>query len=382
MRSNFLLGWLVTLFFSCWGASPSLKAQAFEAVAAQESVDFQFFYDQLDLHGDWFEIDPYGLVWQPRVAQEDLSWRPYWYGEWIWSDYGWVWVSGENFGWITYHYGRWDFLERLGWFWVPDGVWGPAWVSWRENEQFVGWAPLPPETIQAEFEPEAVWDYQVDALPAEHYVYVQTAVLPYPVQQHALARAQVRSIHPTTRPVTRIRREEERLILDGPNRQRLERAMGRPLVRHQIRRNRDIHAGPTVRPRLVPGQSSSVVLNGPAVRRNPEARPRVRRMEQTPAGPRPTVITAATPAPAPVKAPEIRKRQNQAVITTIKQKEPQRREAIVERARQVQERARKNPATRRNVEAVREAAAQARAEGKSPAEIRQAIRERVRQNRQ
>jgi hypothetical protein len=28
---------------------------------------------------------------------------------------------------------------------VPDTEWGPAWVSWRSNDDYVGWAPLPPE---------------------------------------------------------------------------------------------------------------------------------------------------------------------------------------------------------------------------------------------
>src|SRR5882724_9477137 len=29
--------------------------------------------------------------------------------------------------------------------WVPGRVWGPAWVSFRYGESYVGWAPLPPE---------------------------------------------------------------------------------------------------------------------------------------------------------------------------------------------------------------------------------------------
>jgi hypothetical protein len=38
----------------------------------------------------------------------------------------------------------------VGWVWVPDYEWGPAWVSWRSNDDYIGWAPLPPE---------ATWDY-------------------------------------------------------------------------------------------------------------------------------------------------------------------------------------------------------------------------------
>src|SRR3977135_729720 len=34
-----------------------------------------------------------------------------------------------------------------GWVWVPGDQWAPAWVSWRQtdDEDYVGWAPLPPE---------------------------------------------------------------------------------------------------------------------------------------------------------------------------------------------------------------------------------------------
>ncbi|HEU5396486.1 MAG TPA: DUF6600 domain-containing protein, partial [Verrucomicrobiae bacterium] len=34
--------------------------------------------------------------------------------------------------------------NRWGWCWAPDTVWGPAWVSWRYNNSYCGWAPLPP----------------------------------------------------------------------------------------------------------------------------------------------------------------------------------------------------------------------------------------------
>ena len=39
---------------------------------------------------------------------------------------------------------RWVWARGLGWFWVPDVVWGPAWVAWRWGDAHIGWAPLPP----------------------------------------------------------------------------------------------------------------------------------------------------------------------------------------------------------------------------------------------
>jgi hypothetical protein len=53
-------------------------------------------------------------------------------------------MSNEPFGWITYHYGRWYYDNYYGWVWMPDDVWAPAWVEWRYDDDYIGWAPLPP----------------------------------------------------------------------------------------------------------------------------------------------------------------------------------------------------------------------------------------------
>jgi hypothetical protein len=54
-------------------------------------------------------------------------------------------MSEEPFGWATFHYGRWTRLRNIGWIWVPGDEWAPAWVSWRKSNDYIGWAPLPPE---------------------------------------------------------------------------------------------------------------------------------------------------------------------------------------------------------------------------------------------
>lgn len=108
---------------------------------SRSEVDFEFFYDELSPYGAWVEVEDYGYCFRPWV---DEGWRPYTDGYWADSDEGWVWVSNEPFGWLTYHYGRWAHTD-LGWIWVPGYEWAPAWVSWRESEQYIGWAPLPPE---------------------------------------------------------------------------------------------------------------------------------------------------------------------------------------------------------------------------------------------
>ena len=119
--------------------------------ATRESFDktqgssYATFYRKLEPYGDWIETGDYGYVWQPREAERSERWRPYTNGHWVYTDAGWTWVSDERFGWATYHYGRWARLRGIGWVWVPGDEWAPAWVSWRKSDEYVGWAPLPPE---------------------------------------------------------------------------------------------------------------------------------------------------------------------------------------------------------------------------------------------
>lgn len=123
-----------------------LLGSAFSAEAAQRSFGFGVqigaFYRPLAAHGQWIEVEPGFVVWRPAAVR--AGWRPYMAGRWVWSDYGWYWHSTEPFGWAVYHYGRWYYDDFYGWVWIPDDVWGPAWVEWRYNDSYIGWAPLPP----------------------------------------------------------------------------------------------------------------------------------------------------------------------------------------------------------------------------------------------
>lgn len=105
-------------------------------------ISISFIYDYLGNYGYWVYYNPYGYVWIPRGVGR--HWRPYTHGRWVWTEYGWTWVSHHPWGWIPFHYGRWGWDNRLGWFWVPDVVWAPAWVIWRFGDLYIGWAPLPP----------------------------------------------------------------------------------------------------------------------------------------------------------------------------------------------------------------------------------------------
>jgi hypothetical protein len=105
-------------------------------------ISIGFFYDYLSPFGAWVEFSPYGYVWCP--GRLGFGWRPYTHGHWVWTDFGWTWISDFEWGWAPFHYGRWGWDDDLGWFWVPGSIWGPAWVTWGWAGGYVGWAPLPP----------------------------------------------------------------------------------------------------------------------------------------------------------------------------------------------------------------------------------------------
>lgn len=108
----------------------------------QSYVNYDVFYESLSPFGEWIEIDYDLVVWRP--TRIDRDWAPYKRGQWMWTSDGWYWDSYEPFGWATYHYGRWHYDDYYGWLWFPDNKWAPAWVEWRYNDDYVGWAPLTP----------------------------------------------------------------------------------------------------------------------------------------------------------------------------------------------------------------------------------------------
>jgi hypothetical protein len=115
------------------------------ASPAQPDVNTSVFYNDLASYGTWAQQPDYGLCWQPTVETIDTAWRPYVdAGQWLSSDSGWYWQSDYTWGWAAFHYGRWAHVPRLGWVWVPGNIWAPAWVAWRTDPSYIGWAPLPP----------------------------------------------------------------------------------------------------------------------------------------------------------------------------------------------------------------------------------------------
>jgi hypothetical protein len=156
MRSKASHSRLIACLIIAVGWFCAISGSGLQPARAQDDVVADF-HESLAPYGQWSTHPRWGEVWIPADVQPD--WAPYRDGHWAYSDeWGWYWLSDEDFGWITYHYGRWILDADLGWIWIPGSEWGPAWVSWRRGDDAVGWAPMPPDEVidQYEDQPE-VW---------------------------------------------------------------------------------------------------------------------------------------------------------------------------------------------------------------------------------
>lgn len=201
---------------------------------SQAVVDVGIFYDELAPYGAWFQLESHGWVWTPRGVP--FGWRPYTYGQWVWTDYGWTWVSDWRWGWAPFHYGRWLHHAHHGWVWVPGRVWGPAWVVWRRQAGYVGWAPLPP---QAEWQPGVglrLNHHDIDRLVEPHcYAFVQARQLTARhLDRHIEQAARNVTLLRDAANVTRYDSVENRVVNRGIDPDRFQRETGQVVRRHRL----------------------------------------------------------------------------------------------------------------------------------------------------
>ncbi len=102
-------------------------------------------FNTLDNYGRWINVPGLGQVWRPS---DETNWQPYYNGQWMYTDSGWMWVGNEPYAWMVYHYGYWTYDNFYGWVWIPNYDWQPARVRWYHSNGYVGWAPLPPPGIK------------------------------------------------------------------------------------------------------------------------------------------------------------------------------------------------------------------------------------------
>ncbi len=144
-KSSWLFVVAVLSLLWCTGCAPMVYEEASAGnYATQGDYTTQDDYEYLSYYGDWVQMPPYGMVWRPGVV---AGWAPFYNGHWVWSNYGWAWVSYEPFGWLVYHYGYWNYNPGAGWYWCPGQRWSPARVQWYTYGDYTAWAPLPPPNV-------------------------------------------------------------------------------------------------------------------------------------------------------------------------------------------------------------------------------------------
>jgi len=227
-------------------------------------MGYSTFYNKLEPFGAWIETSDYGYVWQPRQAESSRSWRPYMNGRWVYTDAGWTWISEEAFGWATYHYGRWTRLRGVGWVWVPGNEWAPAWVSWRKSNDYVGWAPLPPEARFDQRTGIHNWSDSYYDIGPDQYCFV-------PSREFGTQRIETTIVPPErnvtivnqTTNVTNITYNNTTIVNEGPSYDEVRAVSREPVQRLRLERNLNVDVA-VEQPRPVV-RGETVVVAAPVI---------------------------------------------------------------------------------------------------------------------
>ena len=234
---------------------------------------YSTFYAKLEPHGEWLETADYGYVWQPREAERSRSWRPYTNGRWVYTDAGWTWISEESFGWATYHYGRWTRLHGIGWVWVPGNEWAPAWVSWRKSNDYVGWAPLPPEARFDQRTGIHNWADNYYDIGPDQYAFVPSREFgAQRVESTILPPERNLAIVTQTTNVTNITYHNTTIVNEGPNYEELRAQSREPVQRFRLQRN--VNVDIAVEPPRSVVQGETVIVAAPVIAAATTERPR------------------------------------------------------------------------------------------------------------
>jgi len=227
-----------------------------------DNLDSAYFYDQLQPYGAWVSYRPYGYVWIP--GNVGYNWRPYSRGRWAWTDYGWNWVSVERWGWIAFHYGRWGWDRGLGWYWVPDAIWGPAWVAWRWGDAHIGWAPLPPgaDYIPGRGFGRNRWDF-----PENSWNFVRGRdFMDRSIDRWILPIERNRTILDRTELGVNINERDRHIVNDGVDPDFVRRQTNRTVDRYTLK--------DATRPGVEREEGHDLVVSKPVIKRNEAAKPK------------------------------------------------------------------------------------------------------------
>jgi len=186
----------------------------------------------LSPYGQWVSVDPYGLCWKPYNMPK--GWRPYTNGRWVYTDYGWTWVSNLPWGWAPFHYGRWTNQGPFGWIWIPGSTWGPGWCAWRYGNGWAGWTPLPPGVVWAgrDFAGNFRWDGIVTI---EAWIFAPEKDLLAPDLSKAVVPGERnKAIFPETKSATRYDLIEGRIFDRSLDPEKVAKAAGQAVPRYDV----------------------------------------------------------------------------------------------------------------------------------------------------
>ena len=198
----------------------------------EDVADVSVFYEPLAPYGTWIALPEYGQVWIRHDVSPD--WRPYTIGRWVYTDYGWTWVSDQEWGWAPFHYGRWTFVASYGWVWIPGTVWAPAWVVWRHAPGWVGWAPLPPQVVVRPGIEIRAANIDMHINPSWFCFVEERRILAPHVRTYIAPPARNVSLIQVTQNVTHYTMIQHRVVNRGIPVERIERVIARPVPRMRI----------------------------------------------------------------------------------------------------------------------------------------------------
>lgn len=198
------------------------------------------FYEPLGHYGHWVDVGGYGRCWTPDGVDRD--WRPYTQGHWERTDAGWYWVSDEPWGWATCHYGRWFFDPNFGWMWVPQTQWAPAWVAWRDGDEYTGWAPLPP---RVRFGPDGDLERPDEDIDPHSFCFVERRRMLEPQRPQTVIVNNITIVQKTVN-ITKITVVNKTVINEGPSADVVARAAGREIYVVPAHALRAKHEAPVI----------------------------------------------------------------------------------------------------------------------------------------
>lgn len=222
-----------------------------EGVVAPE--DSLAMFSDLRFYGSWYELHPYGWVWRPVVV---AGWTPMTLGHWVWTSYGWMWLSYDPFD-VTYHYGFWSYDFALGWVWIPDTIWAPVRCDWLLHDDYISWCPMPPPNVRY----KDPWDSgRVDpwvTVPSRKFKDTQVA------QYRVPARFKSETSHRYTR-------------REPPEPSLIERSTGKPLVVTDVHLDQPVTGSQQITRIVLPPDEQAIVEReraNPGFKSQPTDRP-------------------------------------------------------------------------------------------------------------